>query len=91
MAKHAPEKKGPAIEDDILVDFTGEVYTLVRRPHNGFANYAIATLTIKNGRVVGQTLSDPYAGFEATARLELANERLLSSLRKNYPPEFQHV
>lgn len=71
--------------------FSGIAHTLVYRPHEGFANYAVATLKISEGIVEEITLSDPYAGFEAMAKMELLNEKKLEEMRKNYPPEYRHV
>lgn len=72
-------------------DFSGTVHTLVYCPHQGFANYAIATLTIVEGLVEKVELSDPYAGFEAMAKMELMNEKLLDKMRGQYPVGFRHV
>jgi hypothetical protein len=71
--------------------FTGLVHTLVYRPHEGFADYAIATLTIENGVVKKVELSDPYAAFEARAKLDMKNAYHLEDLRQHYPAGFQHV
>jgi hypothetical protein len=67
------------------------VYTLVFKPHEGFADYAVASLAIEKGVVTKIELSDPYAGFEAMAKLELANDKLLEKLRRSYPAGYQHV
>lgn len=72
-------------------EFSGKVHTLVYRPHEGFADFAIATLTISEGIVEKIEIGDPYAGFEAMAKLELANSYLLEEMRKNYPAGFRHV
>lgn len=80
---------GPMTQDPS--NFTGEVFTIVRRPHEGFADYAVATMTIECGLVKSIVLSDPYAGFEALARLELKNTHLLEFLRKNYPGELRRA
>lgn len=63
----------------------------MHKPHAGFADYGIVTLEIVDGIVVKETVGEPYAGFEATARLELLNNKLLEHLRRTYPPEYQHV
>jgi len=78
MSKEKKELKFP-------VKFSGVVYTLVHKPYQGFADYAVATISIKDGVIESMELSDPYMGFEAMHRLELKNEALLEKLRKTYP------
>lgn len=78
------------LAQDLGQVFTGTVHTLVHKPHEGFANYGIATLEIKNGIVVSMQVGPPYAAFEAAARMELLNNKLLEGLRKTYPAEYRH-
>ena len=80
---------GPMTQDP--AKFSGEVYTIVRRPHEGFADYAVASMVIELGVVKSITLSDPYAGFESLARLELKNTHLLEFLRKGYPGDLRRA
>lgn len=59
----------------IVIPFNGIARSIVCHLHNGaYHNYRIATLTIENGLVVKQHLSDPYASFETTEKLEYSNE-----------------
>lgn len=71
--------------------FTGEVHTLLFRPHQGFANFTVATLELNDGKVTGARFSDPYAGFEAAAQLTIRNDKLLEWMRSHYPPGFRHA
>lgn len=80
-----PQAPEPAATLAIDAKFSGVIHTLVRKPHNGFANFAVATMTIEAGVIKRIELSDPYVGFEALHKLELKNENLLAGLRKNYP------
>ncbi len=70
--------------------YSGTVHALVHKPHEGFANYAIATLEIKNGIVTNMTLGQPYNAFEAKLRMELLNDKRLEELRRTYPAEYRH-
>lgn len=72
-------------------DLNCKCYALVYMPWNGFADYAIATLEIQNGKVKTVALSDPYAAFEARARMELWNNQLVDYMMQHYPAGFQHV
>lgn len=62
-----------------------EVNTMMYRPHEGFANYTIATMTIKNGKVVDIQYSDPLNGTESLIRMDVKNGQLLEKLRRAYP------
>lgn len=91
MSKKEKEVKIVEPELPIIPSFTGTVHTIVYKPHQGFADYAVATMTIEDGLIIGTVYSDPYAAFEALAKLELANSRLLEKMRRGYPGGFQHV
>lgn len=67
------------------LEFTGKVFSLVHRPHNGFANYAIAELIVEHGRVIGAHFLQPMGGFESKAKLDKRIDDLLEELRKTYP------
>jgi len=72
--------------------FSGEVHSIVYKPHNGFANFAIATLTIEKGIVKHVEVSQNYAGFETIARFTQILERTLDQMQRTYPAGFQrHV
>lgn len=73
-------------------EFNGTIYTIVPRPNQGFANFAIADVEIKDGVVQKITLSEPYAFFEAIARLEIRNEKMLTEMNRKYPvPGLRYV
>jgi hypothetical protein len=69
-------------------EFTGKVFGIVQRPHNGFANFAIAELLLEKGRVVGAHYLQPMAGVELRAKLDIRIGELLDELRKAYPEGF---
>lgn len=71
--------------------FSGTMHTLVYRPHQGFADYAVATVEVEDGKVKSVTLSDPYCAIEARDRMDYQNRQLLEKLRRNYPAGYQHV
>ena len=66
-----------------------EVHTLLYRPHNGFANYTIATITIKDGVVDDIKYSEPYNGTESLIRMDMENGKLLEKMRRNYPAGYR--
>lgn len=84
-------KAAPAAPSPVNKKFSGTVHTLVFRPHEGFADYAVKTLVIRDGIVEEEAMSDPYAGFEALAKLETMNARLLEAMRVKYPAGYRHV
>ncbi len=51
---------------------------------NGFNNFRIITLTVDNGVVTDRKVSDPYASFEAVARMEIEVQKSALSLNFNY-------
>lgn len=84
--------KGEALSEKLKTqEFSGVVHTLMYRPWQGFADYSVVTLTIKDGVVVSTEIGQPLAGFEAFAHLDIKNARLLEHMRQNYPQGFQHV
>lgn len=78
----------PALQSHGL-KYTGTVYALVHKPHEGFANFGIVTLKLKDGVIVATDISQPYNGLEALAKLDILNDKALEALRKTYPPEYQ--
>lgn len=54
--------------------FTGMARSVETCNNQGFKNFRILTMQITNGVVTKVKRSDPYANFEAIARLELWNE-----------------
>lgn len=78
----------PALKSHGL-KYTGTVYALVHKPHEGFANFGIVTLQLKDGVVCGTEISQPYNGIESLAKLDKLHDEMLEQLRKTYPPEYQ--
>lgn len=64
--------------------FTGKARSFECYVHEGFKNYRIVTLDIQDGLVIEKTYSDPYASFEANARLELFNTNDFVKLMTKY-------
>ncbi len=52
--------------------------------NNGYNNFKIVTMVIKNGKVVETTYSDPFALFEAIAKLQIMNDQSSISLNMNW-------
>lgn len=77
--------------EEEIKKFSGVVYTPVYKHWQGFANYTINTMTIKDNVVTDQQLGDPYCAMEVLAKLELAYSRLIEKMRRNYPSGFRHV
>lgn len=72
--------------------FSGEVLAFVYRPHNGFANFAIVNLKLKDGEVEDVVeVTQPHAAFEIRAHMETKQAYKLEKMRQNYPSGFQHV
>lgn len=84
------EQTEQPLNTDLGLAFTGQVYTLVHKPHEGFANYGIATIDIKNGVVTKMEVGQPFNAFEAKLRMELKNDAKLEELRRNYPGDYRH-
>lgn len=58
---------------DKIVGFSGVARSVEAYDNQGFRNFRILTLTLENGGVVKIERSDPYASFEAIAKMELLN------------------
>lgn len=54
--------------------FTGEALAVVCFDNQGFRNFKIAKLEIKDGAVTSVKYGDPYASFEAIGFLELLSQ-----------------
>lgn len=65
-------------------DFTGIARSVKCYLNNGHNNFQILTLHVEKGKVVKCDYSDPYANFEAIARLELWNELAMINLNLNW-------
>ncbi len=72
------------VKQEKPVQFSGVARSLVCFDNNGFRNFKIQKLTIKDGVVVTLEMSDAYASFEAITRLELANEMAILNLNNNW-------
>lgn len=81
--------------DDIKKDakkFTGVLHAFKYRPHEGFADFCIVTLQLKNGVVESVTeVSDPYAAIECRIKMEIKQAYHIEKMRLEYPAGFQHV
>lgn len=64
--------------------FTGVARSVIGFDNQGFRNFKILTLHIENGVVVKTDHSDPYAAFEAMAKMELANDIAVISLNDHW-------
>lgn len=76
------------VTDDALlfptIPFTGIARSMECVIHNGFNNFYLVTLAMKDGRVVSRTVSDPYASFEAIARMEIEIHKAALNLNTGY-------
>lgn len=64
--------------------FSGIARTVECYNNQGFRNFRILTLTIAQGEVTAIERSDPYASFEAMAKMELANEFSILNLNNQW-------
>jgi hypothetical protein len=79
-------KEAPPIPPPQPLKFSGTVYSIVAKPWQGFSDYVILELEIKDDVVVKQSeKTGPLCGAEALGWLEIYEERQLEKLRKNYP------
>lgn len=85
-----PSEDPQPLEHDTGLAYTGQVFALVHKPHEGFANYAIATIDITNGIVTKMEVGQPFNAFEAKLRMELKNDARLEELRRSYPGDYRH-
>lgn len=89
MARSSRSKHVDEIEPVLQVmpssKFTGMARSVIcYNTHGMFRNFKIVTLQIKDGVVVSEELSDPYASFEAIVKLELANVQSVNHLNQNW-------
>jgi hypothetical protein len=66
--------------------FSGIARSVEAYDNQGFRNFRVLTLHIKDGIVEDIKYSDPYASYEAIARLELWNELSVHNLNNNWKP-----
>lgn len=87
MARHTQTKREQQEDQELarkVEDFSGvarSVECFVQQGHN---NFRIVTLTIKDGVVVKKEYSDPFASFEAIARLEVKCHEATLALNMGY-------
>jgi hypothetical protein len=66
------------------VPFTGIARTVQAFDNQGFRNFRILTLHLKDGVVENIEYSDPLANFETISRMELQNEISIIHLNNNW-------
>ena len=74
-------------EQDLVmktVEFTGVARSVECYRQQGHNNFRIVTLHIEDGLVTKKEVSDPYASFEAIARLEVKCHEATLSLNNGY-------
>lgn len=78
-------------EDDLVVHpfspppVTCQAYTVKCFMNNGvFRNFKISKLTIVDGVVTKEELSDPYASFETQAKIEIEMDRAIIHLNNRW-------
>jgi hypothetical protein len=68
--------------------FTGEVFTLTYKRHEGHPNFCLTKLYIENNfvtKIEHQANAQTFAGFEAMHKLEKLNDAHFEKLRAKYP------
>lgn len=63
---------------------TGVAYTVQCFYNQGFSNYKILTLHLKDGVVTAVERSDPYQQFEAQGKLTIKEEAIFDRLRASW-------
>lgn len=71
--------------------FSGEVKAVVYKPHEGFADFSLTTLNIKDNKIINIKHSQPMAAFEILVKMDRENEKLLDRMRKNYPKGYKFI
>lgn len=65
--------------------FSGVARSIICYNHmNMFRNFKIVTLTIENGVIVKEELSDPYNSAEVAAQLDLLNDKACINLNNEW-------
>lgn len=72
---------------DILPDkrFTGVAHAMVYKPHEGFANYAVATIVMIDGEIESVAYGIPRNKLDLFAEVDDKNNKLFEEMRKHYP------
>ncbi len=81
VSKLSPD---PVDEPELKAGICCIARTLECSLNNGYNNFRIVTMVIKNGKVVETTYSDPFALFEAIAKLQIMNDQSSISLNMNW-------
>lgn len=87
MARHTQTKKEQAEDQELarkVVEFSGIARSVECYLQQGHNNFRIVTLTIKDGVVTDKKVSDPFASFEAIARLEVKCHEATLALNMGY-------
>lgn len=77
----AARKREPKFSE---VNFSGVMTTIQASKNGDFSNYQIVTAVIESGVVKSLHKSQPYAAFEAMAKLEIQTDRALNRLVNQY-------
>ncbi len=86
MAKKKPqveEIEEPSLQVE-CASFSGVARSVQCYSHQGFRDFRIVTLHLKNGTVDKIEYSDPYANFETISRMELQNEIAIHHLNNHW-------
>lgn len=91
----SPEEKVAQAKERLkqrCLKFSGQVLTFIYRPHEGFADFSIVSMRLKDGKVTEvEDISDPYLPFEARARMETKMDQTMETMRRSYPEGHRHV
>lgn len=74
-------------ESTATVDIMPNVFSarsVICRVNQGFNNFCLVTVTIKDGEVIKYEESPPYASFECLARMEVQAKHDLLKLTQTY-------
>lgn len=72
------------VETGTALPWTGTCRSMECSSQGSFNNFRIVTLRVEAGKVVEITKSEPYASFEAIARMEIDVQKAALSLNFNY-------
>ncbi len=79
-------KQEPVEDASPQKHFTGYARSIECVKQYGFNNFYIVTLKIEDDKVVSKKVSEPYALFEAIARLEIQIQAASLNLNSGYAP-----
>ncbi len=86
MSQAAQTAEKPQIKEKPKSEpqFTGVARSVEAFDNQGFRNFRILTLHIKDGKVIKTDRSDAYANFECIARMEIWNEMSIIHLNNTW-------